>query len=265
MLPMLTAAVLSVVGASLCHYALSRRAPCDRDEPRCANCGYIVRGLAHPRCPECGSDLHAENAIRRERPTTALTATVAFGWLLLLALPIAVTLTAVEWIGRHRTGQAPTLLRLEAPGCPCRAIDVFDGTGSPQPHVNLNFSPPGGAGHSVRVALDSPASINGDALTADIVAEWMERGGADLAKSGCRAAASELVAFVSALAEGEGFRTAQSSLRSFKKEELTYAARRATTGGWSMLVGALLIALWCLTVLRLLRAQRGTRVLRPSR
>ena len=24
------------------------------DEPRCRNCGYILRGLAEPRCPECG-------------------------------------------------------------------------------------------------------------------------------------------------------------------------------------------------------------------
>jgi len=24
------------------------------DEPRCENCGYILRGLPEPRCPECG-------------------------------------------------------------------------------------------------------------------------------------------------------------------------------------------------------------------
>ncbi len=260
----LTGVVFSVVGAGLCHHALTRRAACDRDEPRCAQCGYIVRGLAHPRCPECGSDLHADGAIRRERPMKALAAIVAFGWLLLVPLPITVILTAVDWLGRHRTGQAPTLLRLEAFECPCRVIDVFDGTGSPQPHVNLNFSPPEGTGHSIRVALDSPPSIDGDTLTEDIVAEWMERGGADLAKSGCKEAASELVAFLNALAEGAEVQTAQSSLRTFKKTELSYAPRTGTTGGWSILVGALLIALWCLTVLRLLRAQRCTRALRRA-
>jgi rRNA maturation endonuclease Nob1 len=35
---------------------IANRTPADH-HPRCANCGYIVHGIAHHRCPECGANL----------------------------------------------------------------------------------------------------------------------------------------------------------------------------------------------------------------
>lgn len=43
-------------------------------EPVCARCGYLVRGIAQLRCPECGSDLREVGIIapgprkRRRKP-----------------------------------------------------------------------------------------------------------------------------------------------------------------------------------------------------
>ena len=35
---------------------IASRTPADA-YPRCGQCGYIVHGLSHHRCPECGSNL----------------------------------------------------------------------------------------------------------------------------------------------------------------------------------------------------------------
>lgn len=40
---------------SLAFAALTRRyGPPHPDQPRCRRCGYFLRGLARPQCPECG-------------------------------------------------------------------------------------------------------------------------------------------------------------------------------------------------------------------
>lgn len=65
-------------------------------EPRCDRCGYIVRGLPSPTCPECGSDLSPPGAIRfpGEQFPSGRAARLA-GWsafCLLAFLPLATVL-----------------------------------------------------------------------------------------------------------------------------------------------------------------------------
>jgi rubrerythrin len=50
-----TLGVTAVVAIAL-HRVLTRRyGPKVRDgETRCRKCGYILRGITEPRCPECG-------------------------------------------------------------------------------------------------------------------------------------------------------------------------------------------------------------------
>jgi hypothetical protein len=40
-------------------WGIDRRAHRPRHgwRPQCASCGYLVQGLLHPHCPECGADL----------------------------------------------------------------------------------------------------------------------------------------------------------------------------------------------------------------
>jgi len=57
---MLIAIVMAATAVVLAVLASQRRAAIDPDaarEPRCARCGYIVRGLQGMTCPECGGDL----------------------------------------------------------------------------------------------------------------------------------------------------------------------------------------------------------------
>lgn len=44
---------IPVVAYGLLTYWLGARTPADR-ETRCRGCGYILRGISEPRCPECG-------------------------------------------------------------------------------------------------------------------------------------------------------------------------------------------------------------------
>ena len=50
--------VTAVVGVVV-RWGIDRRARRPRNgwRPQCASCGYLVRGLLHPHCPECGADL----------------------------------------------------------------------------------------------------------------------------------------------------------------------------------------------------------------
>lgn len=52
---LVTTAVVGVV----VRWRIDRRARRPRDgwRPQCASCGYLVQGLLHPHCPECGADL----------------------------------------------------------------------------------------------------------------------------------------------------------------------------------------------------------------
>ena len=57
---LLLALAAIVAAVRLLHgYRRSRRRASDGgievDEPRCANCGYPMKGLEIPRCPECGA------------------------------------------------------------------------------------------------------------------------------------------------------------------------------------------------------------------
>jgi hypothetical protein len=45
--------VAALAGYRYWRYQRKRLPPAD-DEPRCEYCGYILRGLPEPRCPECG-------------------------------------------------------------------------------------------------------------------------------------------------------------------------------------------------------------------
>jgi hypothetical protein len=45
--------VAALAGYGYWRYQRKRLPPTD-EEPRCENCGYILRGLPEPRCPECG-------------------------------------------------------------------------------------------------------------------------------------------------------------------------------------------------------------------
>ena len=46
---------LPSVAASVAVYELlSGRRPLSSTETLCRNCGYILRGISEPRCPECG-------------------------------------------------------------------------------------------------------------------------------------------------------------------------------------------------------------------
>ena len=50
--------VTAVVGVVV-RWRIDRRArrPHGGWRPQCASCGYLVRGLSRPHCPECGADL----------------------------------------------------------------------------------------------------------------------------------------------------------------------------------------------------------------
>ena len=48
----ITSSVGVIVFAVLTH--LFRKRPFPDNETRCRKCGYILRGLPEPRCPECG-------------------------------------------------------------------------------------------------------------------------------------------------------------------------------------------------------------------
>lgn len=46
--------LLSPLVAVAIHGGLIRRYGLDPRETRCRRCGYILRGISEPRCPECG-------------------------------------------------------------------------------------------------------------------------------------------------------------------------------------------------------------------
>jgi hypothetical protein len=46
--------VLPFVGAVAVYHAIHRHVPLISGETHCGNCGYMLRGLSEPRCPECG-------------------------------------------------------------------------------------------------------------------------------------------------------------------------------------------------------------------
>jgi len=50
--------VTAVVGVVV-RWRIDRRVRRPRGgwRPQCAGCGYLVQGLLHPHCPECGADL----------------------------------------------------------------------------------------------------------------------------------------------------------------------------------------------------------------
>jgi hypothetical protein len=60
--------------------------PPDTIEPECANCGYLVIGIASTRCPECGSDLRGRGTIFDRYLYTSTTAKAVLA-LLLLSVP----------------------------------------------------------------------------------------------------------------------------------------------------------------------------------
>lgn len=64
-------------------------------EPRCGNCGYIVRGITTLTCPECGGDLREAGIVtgRLRRPSNAPAILFCVLWTILLA-PVAVMITA---------------------------------------------------------------------------------------------------------------------------------------------------------------------------
>jgi uncharacterized paraquat-inducible protein A len=47
------AAVVGVVACGLLNHFCTRRRKAD-GETRCRKCGYVLRGITEPRCPECG-------------------------------------------------------------------------------------------------------------------------------------------------------------------------------------------------------------------
>jgi len=57
--------------------------------PRCGHCGYDVRGLPSPVCPECGSDLRIVGVGRRRPPPLS-----EAGWYVLAMLVLAILLFA---------------------------------------------------------------------------------------------------------------------------------------------------------------------------
>jgi hypothetical protein len=90
--------------AALCvfRWLYNRSRPMPRsDEDTCAKCGYIVRGLTRPTCPECGADLAVPGAIvtpeQSIRPALGLV--VRIGCWLVLMIVFAV-LVQVLWIDR---------------------------------------------------------------------------------------------------------------------------------------------------------------------
>ena len=45
--------VISLTGVALASFVLRRRFA-ESKKTRCGKCGYILRGITEPRCPECG-------------------------------------------------------------------------------------------------------------------------------------------------------------------------------------------------------------------
>jgi len=60
----------SVTIAALSTYALLPRSDASDQSPletRCRKCGYILRGITKPRCPECGEKIVSDGEMERQR------------------------------------------------------------------------------------------------------------------------------------------------------------------------------------------------------
>jgi len=57
-----------LAGAVIAYQVVARAAPRPKDvETRCRSCGYILKGLSCPRCPECGTVFDAQILVRPAR------------------------------------------------------------------------------------------------------------------------------------------------------------------------------------------------------
>ena len=64
-----------ILGQWFLRIGLRRCVVREGDDPRCAQCGYILRGISSARCPECGADVKANTIygiVRRNRPLMVL-------------------------------------------------------------------------------------------------------------------------------------------------------------------------------------------------
>lgn len=72
------------------------RRRCASTDPRCARCGYIVRGISTFTCPECGSDLREVGILPPGTPRPPGRLVRCAAWTLVLPVPAIVLSSALQ-------------------------------------------------------------------------------------------------------------------------------------------------------------------------
>lgn len=111
----------------------------DEGEPRCARCGYILKGLTSARCPECGANLALVLLSPERQVRNRIFETAERGWLLnAYARTLASTFRPASMWMQLASGKVPVRparLALVVAGGFCCAVFVLLGLTLPSAYV----------------------------------------------------------------------------------------------------------------------------------
>lgn len=230
--------------------------------PRCARCGYSVRGLPSSICPECGSDLNdVGTVINRHRTRRALVICGTSWTCGLLLITIATAAIGPPWFTAHVIKRRVPGLAILHPDSAAYTLHVQRIGGT---DIELTCIADRGKTMLLEVPTlkfsyddASRRSILGDAaVTESDLLDWLGTTSVDTELADVQSEVRDLVEFLHSIAHGGEYSGNHPALRHFQSQEPVVMRSIVTLNWYSYvrIIGGL--ALWIIGGLLLLRKVR---------